>query len=185
MEERKFEHVMVDIETMGNRPYSAIVSIGAVEFDLETGETGRDFYLNVDLNSCMNAGLKMNADTVMWWMRQSEEARKGITEGYRYGLGEALNLFSRWIARGSLVWGNSARFDLGLLHDAYETEGMVAPWDFYNERCVRTLAAFAPEIKKNHIHEGIDHNALSDCYKQIGYCSRIWSQLKKPQGKAE
>ena len=37
------KHVMIDIETMGNMSHSAIVSVGAVRFDLETGEIGEKF----------------------------------------------------------------------------------------------------------------------------------------------
>ena len=33
-----FGHLMLDIETMGNESFSSIVSIGALEFDIETGE---------------------------------------------------------------------------------------------------------------------------------------------------
>ncbi len=55
-EERKFKHLMLDIETMGNESYSAITSIGAVEFDIETGETGDEFYVVVGLQSCLDAG---------------------------------------------------------------------------------------------------------------------------------
>jgi hypothetical protein len=52
-----FGHLMLDIETMGNESFSSIVSIGALEFDIETGKTGREFYVNVDLQSCMDLGL--------------------------------------------------------------------------------------------------------------------------------
>lgn len=34
------KHVMLDLETMGNGPRAAIVSIGAVFFDPLTGELG-------------------------------------------------------------------------------------------------------------------------------------------------
>jgi DNA polymerase III epsilon subunit-like protein len=74
MKDKKYNHVMVDIETMGNESYSSIVSIGALEFDLETGETGREFYVNVDLQSCIDVGLILNASTVMWWMSQDKKS---------------------------------------------------------------------------------------------------------------
>ncbi len=49
-----FGHLMLDIETMGNESFSSIVSIGALEFNIETGKTGKEFYVNVDLQSCMD-----------------------------------------------------------------------------------------------------------------------------------
>ncbi len=36
-----FGHLMLDIETMGTESFSSIVSIGALEFDIETGKTGK------------------------------------------------------------------------------------------------------------------------------------------------
>ena len=58
-------NVMVDLETLGNGSESVIISIGAVEFDPETGELGREFYKVVDAQSCVDAGLKIDASTVM------------------------------------------------------------------------------------------------------------------------
>ena len=89
-----FQHLMLDIETMGNESFSSIVSIGAVEFDINTGKTGRAFYTNVDLQSCIDLGLIMNASTVMWWMQQNEQARKDLTERTSLPIIEALNEFA-------------------------------------------------------------------------------------------
>jgi DNA polymerase III epsilon subunit-like protein len=44
----KYKDVMLDIETLGNRPYSIILSIGAVEFDPRTGNMGNEFYVLID-----------------------------------------------------------------------------------------------------------------------------------------
>ena len=65
---KEFTHLMVDIETMGIKSNFAIISIGAVEFKIETGETGKEFYRNVTLKSSVELGLNVDADTVMWWM---------------------------------------------------------------------------------------------------------------------
>ena len=50
------KQVMLDLETMGNGPTSAIIAIGAVAFDME-GITSH-FYRQVSLQSSMDAGLK-------------------------------------------------------------------------------------------------------------------------------
>lgn len=68
-------HLMIDLETMGNKPSAPIVSIGAVIFDPSTGEFGPDFYRVVSLKSSVDGGAVPDADTIMWWMQQSEEAR--------------------------------------------------------------------------------------------------------------
>ena len=166
-----FKHLMVDIETMGTEPYSSIVSIGAVEFDLQTGKTGKSFYRNISLKSCEEIGLKLNADTVMWWMKQSDEARESLTYGPVDDIVAVLDSFTDFCSQEKYeIWGNSARFDLGLLQNAYDVIGEPIPWDHRKERDVRTLVALYPKAKKAQTWDGTDHNALSDCYKQIDYC---------------
>lgn len=172
-----FTHLMLDIETMGNKSNSAIISIGAVEFDIETGKTGREFYRNVSLKSSIDLGLNVDADTVMWWMNQSDEARKSLTNEKAISINKALVDFREFCTKEYQIWGNSARFDLGLMQDAYNKADIAIPWDFRKERCVRTLVSFKPEIKKNLDFKGTAHNALADCYHQIEYCRLTWSSL--------
>ena len=188
---------MIDIETFGNKSHSVILSIGAVQFDINTGETGKTFYKKIDLQSAMDAGLKLNASTLKWWMKQKHEALVELFDGETHKIKDALTSFGVFIEEvenefrfdGLLedeeelrarVWGNGARFDLGILEDAYEALGMNTPWYFRGEMDVRTLVAFAPEIKKEMTEEfdGTEHNALHDCYHQIKYCSKIWNKLK-------
>lgn len=178
-ETREFTHLMVDIETMGTKSNSAIISVGAVEFNIETGETGKEFYRNVTLKSSVELGLNVDADTVMWWMGQSEDARKSLVKEKPTTISQALADFGEFCNRGYQIWGNSASFDLGLLQDAYDKLNVEIPWDFRKERCVRTLVSFAPEIKKGMSFKGIAHNALGDCYHQIEYCTLAWKSLKR------
>lgn len=175
----EFKHLMVDIETMGNQSFSAIVSIGALEFDLSTGETGKEFYCKIDLQSCIDNGLIMNASTVLWWLRQNKAARLELTGSEGLTLEQGLKQFSDFIGdKDPFIWGNSARFDLGILQNAYNVLNKAIPWDFRKERCLRTLVSFNEEIKQNWDYKGTAHNALSDCYNQVGYASKIYKKLK-------
>jgi DNA polymerase III epsilon subunit-like protein len=177
--ENVFGHLMLDIETMGNESFSSIISIGALEFNINTGKTGKEFYTNVDLQSCLDYGLTVNASTIMWWMQQSEQARKDFVEKTPLRIEEALLDFCQFCNKEYQVWGNSARFDCGILQNAYNKLDIPIPWDFRKERCVRTLVSLNPEIKENFPSVGTAHNALSDCYYQVGYCSLIWQSLNK------
>ena len=93
-------NIMLDLETMGSGPRAAIVSIGAVFFDLQTGELGAEFEVAVDLRESVKFG-EMNADTVLWWLEQSDEARRQVTEGTKEGrrlfLSHALNTFTEFV----------------------------------------------------------------------------------------
>ena len=160
--------VMLDLETMGNGPQAAIAAIGAVEFDLDAGELGEQFYTVVDLESSVEAGGLMDASTVLWWMQQSDEARSVFSRpGER--IAHALGLFSIWLRSCGdqdevRVWGNSSAFDNVVLAEAYRRSGFVAPWSWWNNRCYRTVKKLHPEIEME--RTGVHHNALDDAVSQ-------------------
>ncbi|MFA5366369.1 MAG: 3'-5' exonuclease [Dehalococcoidia bacterium] len=177
-------HLMLDLETMGTRPGCAIVSIGAVEFDIETGKFGRHFYERVELQSCLDVGLFVEAHTVYWWMQQSEAARKEIyNPDNRIDLHTALTKLGSFMADLEVfyIWGNGASFDFGILQAAVYASGYKkVPWNFRLERDVRTITMIAPEMKQSMPFCGTVHNALDDCIHQIKYVSEIWkTHIKK------
>lgn len=175
------QNLMIDIETLGSKPNAVILSISAVEFDLKTGKTGSVFNKNICIDSCIEAGLKMEHNTILWWLNQDKEAQNKITQHTGSNLKNVLRQFGMWIhdnfGNNAIVWGNSARFDLGILDAAYTACKMNLPWKYYSERDVRTLVAFAPEIKENTEFKGIKHYGIDDCKHQIEYCSKIYQTL--------
>lgn len=162
--------VMLDLETLGNRPGSVIVAIGAVCFG--GGQLGEEFYVRVDPQSCVDVGLEMDVDTVMWWMRQSDEARAEICRG-GIPLVQALSAFSAWMAGTGErdVWGNGASFDLPVLGAAYRACRMQQPWPFWRDRCFRTVRALYPHVSLE--RSGTHHNALDDAKTQALHLMRI------------
>ena len=72
----EYTDVMLDLETMGRKSNSALVSIGAVEFNLLTGETGREFYKVIDLKSCLDLGLQVEASTIYFWLTEASQAAR-------------------------------------------------------------------------------------------------------------
>jgi 3' exoribonuclease, RNase T-like len=180
-----YKHLMLDIETMGNEPYSAILSIAAVPFDLATGEISElKFYRRVSLQSCLDLGLCVSADTINWWMGEElRNARNQLMCQKESLLGRVLVDFTSFVnlifeANGTFeIWGNSARFDMGILGDAYRKAKIPPCWDFRNERDVRTLVALNPNIKANYIYQGIAHDAHDDCLNQIAYCSKTFQSI--------
>jgi len=174
--------LMVDLETLGNKSYSALLSIGAVEFDINTGETGKEFYKIIDLQSSLDAGLKVNGDTFYWWLQQSQDARDEICkkgENLSKVLGDFTLYFNSLNNPEIQIWGNGSNFDIGLLEDAFEVCQLKIPWNFRHVRDVRTLVSFNPKIKKNYQFNGIEHHPSDDCKHQIGYSSEIWKSKIK------
>lgn len=182
----KKNDVMIDIETMGTKAFSSIVSIGAVFFDMNTGETGETFYTDISLDSCFNSGLVADAGTIQWWINQDVKAKK-VFNGFKEPLPVALEKFITWLHTHSdkkhlKPWGNGATFDIQLLENAMQACSIKDyPWEFWNVRDVRTLVALGEGISdaKNTIpRAGVYHNALDDSLHQVKYCHEIWKTLR-------
>lgn len=172
-------HLMVDIETMGEGANAVICSIGAVAFEINTGETGAMFYHKADIQSCLDAGLKVEGQTLIWWLRQSDEARREVSEAGA-ALPDVLAAFSSFLSdreEDIKLWSNGKHFDMARLADAYKACGMSIPWKYYNVRDVRTLAGIMPEIKERIQRAGTAHHPLDDCQYQIKYCTAIWQYM--------
>lgn len=103
------ERVMVDIETVGLERGSAIVEIGAVQFEPD-GLIGETFYASVSLTSCQEAGLSIDADTLEWWLGDHPEIATEVLVGGD-DLADALTAFVEWYYEidPAEVWVNSRR----------------------------------------------------------------------------
>lgn len=176
-------HIMLDLETFGNKPGSAIVSIGAVQFDINTGKLGKEFYVNVNPSSSLYYGGTVDGSTLMWWMDQSDESRKALMKG-QVPLKLALEKFTEFYkscGKGIRVWGNGSVFDNVILSSAYNATMMRKPWP-YNADCdMRTIVAVGGGILGVKITDykrvGIHHNALDDAKFQAMVVSDIYMKL--------
>lgn len=175
-------HVMLDIETMGNHNNSVIVSLGAVRFNPTTGEKGETFYRKVDFASCLKLGLEVNADTVEWWMRQDEAARMKVAKEKGSHIAAVLTDFADFITQEDYIWGNSARFDIGIVQNAYNKSDIAIPWDFRKELDVRTAMFFRQEIKAKFSWNGVAHDPIVDCNNQIDYVSKAYQSIMENYG---
>jgi hypothetical protein len=174
--EKSFKHLMVDIETLGTSNDSVILSIAAVEFDIRTGETGKNFFVRVDIDSCLDCGLKIDGSTVKWWLSKSEEARREVYDGKCFSLLSAITQFEGCFNlkhKEYKMWANSPRFDFGIMQSAYRKLGRQIPWDFRDEMDVRTLDNLFPSFKNQMENSGVAHNPLDDCHFQIKYITEI------------
>jgi hypothetical protein len=165
---------MVDIETLGLDAGAAILSIGAVRFDSD-GPTGDEFYREVSLESCQEAGLEVDAQTLEWWLEQDEAARDALTGGQE--LADVLELFADWYGDADEVWANSPSFDCALLEAAFTAAGSEIPWTFKHERDVRTVAAL--DLVNEPDHDGVEHHALDDAAHQARYVAKALRELDR------
>ncbi|WP_010606449.1 3'-5' exonuclease [Pseudoalteromonas maricaloris] len=180
------KNLMLDIETMGKGSNAAIVAIGACFFDVETGQIGEKFERLINLENSENMG-DIDASTVLWWMKQSDEARAKLNSPDAICLRTALHEFREFVSQRVVkVWGNGASFDCVILKNAYAAIGVQEPWLFYNERDVRTLVDIGRQIagvdpKKDLAFSGVQHSALDDAIHQAVYVSEIYKALRNTQ----
>ncbi|MEL4014354.1 3'-5' exoribonuclease domain-containing protein [Dryocola clanedunensis] len=183
-----YSHLMVDTESMGSNPDAPLISVGAIFFNPETGATGAEFYKVISLESAMAFGGKPDAGTILWWMKQSSEARSALLIEDVIPLDDALLQFNDFISENSAngpasvqLWGNGATFDNVLLRQSFERTGIPCLWKFWNDRDVRTIVALGKAVgiepRYEIPFEGDQHNALADAHHQVKYVSEIWQVL--------
>lgn len=175
------ENIMLDLETLDNRETAVILSIGAVRFDFDSLTLSTNFYSTVSPEDCQKYGLTIGADTVAWWMRQSQAARDAVfTMNAQNSLKTVLGAFTHFVRDipESKVWGNGATFDNMIMRNAYRAVGYEIPWAYYHDRCFRTMKAVFPTntplIEKDPQMLGVKHQALDDATRQAKWLLHIW-----------
>lgn len=175
-------HVMLDLETLGTAPGSVILSIGAVKFG-NGGITSR-FHTHIKPASCEQVGLVTDISTMMWWLEQSDEARRALISGQKeaVSLQGALAAFNGWLAGLEVdvslrrIWGNGASFDCALLAAAHRHADMRLPWRYSGERCYRTVKALNPQVVED-ARDGTHHDALADAEHQAKHLMKILPEI--------
>lgn len=170
------KNIMIDLETLGTKPGSIIVSIGAVKFN-ET-DIGDTFYEAIDIDSSQANGFQFSGKTIQWWMDQSDEARAVFDQGsdVMVVLDALRDFFDHDEYR---VWGNGSTFDNVLLTEAYHLCGWEAPWKYWHNMCYRTVKYMNPDIVR--VDSGIRHNALDDAINQVRHLQTIIASNNKIQ----
>lgn len=186
-------NIMLDLETMGIGSNAAIVAIGACAFDLPARRQSpnvdprlfHQFYCRVSLASSMRAGMQVDASTILWWMQQSDAARKSTFEGAEIDLVGACFQFADFVSRVSLhlegnvaIWGNGATFDNVVIRSAFKAVHVAEPWSFRNDKCYRTVINLLPEDRRPKlVRYGVWHNALDDAITQAVQLQKVWDIL--------
>ncbi|ENL5193825.1 3'-5' exoribonuclease [Escherichia coli] len=179
---RVWNHLSVDLETMGTNPDAPINSIGCKFFDPATGEMGPEFSKAIDLET---SGGIIDRKTIKWWAKRSREAQSAIFTD-EIPLDDALLQLREFINENSgesfvQIWGNGANFDNVILRRSYERQGIPCPWRYYNDRDVRTIVELGNsigfDVRMAIPFEGVPHNALDDARHQAKQVSAIWQKL--------
>lgn len=173
-------NVMIDCETFGVTPGTALRSIGAVTFELSSeAATERTFYANISARSCLWARLHIEEGTDKWWEQQSPEAQAALKVDQR-PLADVIvdfNIWCRALGTDLRVWCQGANFDAVLWEAACRATGSAVPWKFYNVRDTRTLYELAEFDPRSLPRAGTYHNALDDARHQAACCRAAYAKL--------
>ena len=193
-------HIMVDLETVAKVGKIAFFSLGAVAFDpfdepvqcpVDPSDTFRPpcfFYELVNLESALNAGLEMDADTVYWWISQDITAKQEFIRSQKEGRDphSVLNDFRDWVQAmdGKYLWSHGAVFDVPILRNAFFVCGFGHnfPIQYDNFRDTRTLFSLTPGFSKEtyfpEVPPGREHHALFDAWRQAVAVQKCYQQLR-------
>ena len=162
---------MVDLETLGTKPNSLMLTIGAIRFnpwknDIETDMNDMDtFYRRVSFESYDGLDHVIDDATLEWWGNQDESIRaEAFAEDDRHDIRNVLADFHKWCGGVDAIWANGTGFDLNILeHFSRELRRGVA-WNYWQARDARTLYALVPGLARP---QGAAHHALWDCWSQL------------------
>jgi hypothetical protein len=171
------KHIMLDLETLGKGPYAVITQIGVVAL----GDEGPEemLHIHVDPESCVEAGLEMDASTVLWWLRQAEDAKAAFQEegvSLAAALDELSYFVTKHLSKDAGVWGNGSDFDNVIATNAYKALGMNVPWPYFQNRCYRTLKNLRKDIRAPKL--GVKHNAVHDALSQAHHLRALLNAIK-------
>lgn len=179
-------HLMIDLETLSTAGDAAIAQIGLAPFWIDgEGLAAEGLQINVDPQSCIDLGFRIDWSTLHWWMMQEQDAREALPlPGKGVPIGGALVQVGDYIrklqsmegAERIYVWSNGATFDIPILGHAFRLLGMKEPWGYQDARDTRTLSMLALNAIKP--RATVKHRALDDAVAQVLWVQNMWREAR-------
>lgn len=161
-----------DLETLSLRPNGVILSAGVAIFnDAEIIASG---HFTFGVQHQIDMGRHIKANTLGWWMVQSEGAQNSVMPGLLLPDGRDVTTLNLGRIADALaehkvqqVWGYGSVMDVQMLETLYDDMKLPVPWSYKNVMCLRTLAAQpllanVPRVE----FDGVEHNAEHDAIHQ-------------------
>ena len=172
----KFEHLVIDLETLGTSVDSAILQIGAVGFSLFHEETCH-FNEVISLQTNLLSGRTVNESTLKWHINENNKNFLELLNcGNALSLNNALLKFKYFMIEKFncdevFVWGNGPDFDNAILADAFSKNFLSLPWNFRNNRCYRTLKHLCPSSGDRKMNK--EHDAFKDAIETSSHIKEL------------
>ena len=167
-------HVMIDIETLGTAPGSAITQIAAVRFDDEKVYEPWSIYVSID-EQC-SRGASIDIDTTRWWSERPEEFKRQINKLTANGVKYSLGRLAEEVRGCSHIWANSPNFDIVLLEDLYRRFEVKIPWSHKQLMDMRTacfMRGYSSGSKVIEPDQTRQHDAAYDAWYQANVVQKL------------
>lgn len=169
--------LMIDIETMGTGNNAVMIQLAGVFFNKDTGETGDEFCMGIDVKSCLDWGFVTTQETIDWWANQDQNILRHIQET-AYPVDHVIEWFYDFYknTKGDIKIWSHATFDFVIVQNYLAKIGkhMVHK----NARDIRTLVDLSGIDLKKYDWKMKTHDALDDCKFQIKYCVDAMKLIK-------
>lgn len=173
MPKRKYLDLVIDLETLGVKRTSPIISVGAlwIEKDTNNDHTLHSLYKIISIKECTAEDI--DATCLSWWVKNVKSSKFatdfekscGVTDvacmnkylnnaGTGSSFNSALALYQfikearEYADTNGLkfnIWGCSPSFDLNMVDYWFKKTCMdITPWQYYEERDVRTIRDLVP-----------------------------------------
>lgn len=171
------ENFSLDIETLASRGPSVLLSIGLYhmqDFIEEEPDPNRLFVVNIDIDSCLKAGLTVSGSNIRWWLGQDNEARHALFVPEPQPLITAIGMLGGWYEnRRSLdskipnrIWSHST-FDIPRIDDACNAVELEMPWSYRNCRDIRTIVdGIQEQLTERKRGHPLEHTCGWDAFAQ-------------------
>ncbi len=174
--------LMVDLETLSNGPQAAITQIGVAYFHHTPNNVLWKRKWNVDVQSCIDLGLKVDGHTLAWWFKQSDEARHSVLgdEHVYLPLQKALDEFDNLYINHNIerTWAGPTWFDVAILFNAYRQSGRPYPWPRRSIRDTKTLFDLAQyDPRESSAQPILAHDAGDDAEAQAWHVLEAMAKL--------
>lgn len=170
-------HLLLDIEALGLVPGSIIIELAAVQFDPTTGTVLSDFSRQIEPAA---APFSADLETLSWHRAGGTYPRE--VKAQLPTISAALSDFCDWILeiennQNATFWAWGATYDFPLLQFAFDATGQLAPWNYYQCQCARTIwnTAFPTRRPAKRPHQ-----ALADCIAAAADLSAALRHLQPP-----
>ena len=172
--------MMIDLETLDTRSKAIVLSVGAVIWETLKDGDGLTYMVHdrllrrplIDMQ--VGFGRTLSEDTLIWWQKQSAEARAEAFSEVRQPVGTIVQDLRALALKHSIsrFWASPDTFDFPIMESLAEDFGLLSllPWSYRQKFDVRTVISEANYSASEHVFEravGIPHTPVFDCEWQI------------------